>query len=336
MSHADNPGTTSQLRPLYDDLLGGRLSRRDFFMRATAIGVGAPLASFLARTGSVAAQEATPTASAPTAAPSSGTDGQTRGAGGELKILQWQAPTTLNMQLAGSFKDQLASCLVTEPLLHFLPDGTPIPCLVKEVPSQENGLVSADLTTVTYNLLEGVVWSDGEPFTASDVVFTWNWVMDPANQSGNSGLYGAIANVEAIDDLTVKITFKNPQLGWYSYFTSGQSGGILPEHVLSAGGDAVTNFAFKPIGTGPYVVDSFALNDSVQYSINQNYREPNKPYFATVNLKGGGDAPTAAQAVLQTGDWDFAWNLLVDPKILEAEAESGKGDVVVIPGMAGD
>jgi len=248
--------------------------------------------------------------------------------------LQWQAPTTLNMQLGGSFKGQMASCLVTEPLIHFLPDATPIPCLVKEVPSLENGLVSSDFTTVTYNLLDGVLWSDGEPFTAGDVVFTWKWVIDPANQSPNSALYEAIENVEAVDDHTVKITFKQPQLGWNSYFASGQSGGILPEHVLGAGGDAAATFAQKPIGTGPYVVEEFIPEDSVQYAVNQNYREPNKPFFATVNLKGGGDAASAARAVLQTGEFDFAWNLQVDPAVLNGLAEGGSGDLVIIPGTA--
>src|SRR5262245_20362076 len=150
---------TGRLRNLYDELTTGGLSRRAFVERTMALGVGAPVALFLARTGGVSAQDATPVpAVGKGSAPSSGTEGQTRGAGGELKLLQWQAPTTLNMQLAGSFKDQLASCLVTEPLIHFLPDGTPIPFLVKEVPSQENGLVSADLKTVTYNLLDGIVW----------------------------------------------------------------------------------------------------------------------------------------------------------------------------------
>jgi len=324
------PGT-SRLRILYEELTAGRLTRRSFVERAAALGVAAPVALFLARTGGAAAQDATPAAGS---APSSGTEGQTRGAGGPLKLLQWQAPTTLNMQLAGSFKDQLASCLVTEPLIHFLPDGTPIPCLVKEVPSQENGLVSADLKTVTYNLLDGIVWSDGQPFTANDVVFTWQWVMDPANLSGNSGLYGAIANVEAVDPVTVKITFKEPQLGWYSYFSSAQAGGILPEHILSLRPAAATAFAAKPIGTGPYVVDRFTQNDSVEYSINPNYREPNKPFFSSVYLKGGGDAPSAARAVIQTGDFDFAWNLQVAPNILEPMANSGKGDIVVIPGTA--
>lgn len=321
---------SGRLRFLYSEFTAGRLTRRSFLERAAALGVAAPVALFLARTAGAAAQDAAP----PGSAPSSGTEGQTRGAGGTLKLLQWQAPTTLNMQLAGSFKDQLASCLVTEPLIHFLPDGTPIPCLVKEVPSQENGLVSEDLKTVTYNLLEGVLWSDGRPFTAHDVVFTWKWVIDPTNLSGNSGLYSAIDNVEALDNVTVKITFKEPQLGWYSYFSSSQAGGILPEHVLSLGRSAAEEFAFKPIGTGPYVVDRFAQNDEVEYSINPNYREPNKPYFSAVYLKGGGDAPSAARAVLQTGDFDFAWNLQVAPNILKPMMLGGTGEVIIIPGTA--
>jgi peptide/nickel transport system substrate-binding protein len=325
---------TGRLWSVYQDFRAGRISRRAFVRRAAALGMATPVALGLLRLADAAAQEATPTAGGPGVAPAVNTDGQMRGAGGELKLLQWQAPTTLNMQLAGSFKDQLAAALVTEPLIHFLPDATPIPCLVKELPSQANGQVAPNLKSVTYNLRDDVVWSDGQPFTAKDVVFTWKWIVDPANQSTNAALYDAVASVDAIDDHTVKISFKEPQLGWNSYFSSSQSGGILPEHILSAGGDASTNFSMKPIGTGPYVVDAFVPNDSVQYSINQRYREPNKPYFATVNLKGGGDATSAARGVLQTGDWDFAWNLQVDPQVLRGMAEGGKGDLVIIPGTA--
>ena len=325
----------------FEELKVGRISRRQFVLRAAQIGVAAPIAVAMMGDVGVSAQDATPGASpeaSPVAAvaPSSGTENQTRGAGGQLKMLQWQAPSTLNMQLGASFKDQLASCLVTEPLIHFLREGTPIPCLAKQIPSLADDTISADLKSVTYHLLEGVVWSDGQPFTAKDVVFTWKWIMDKANNSPNQGLYAPISNVEAVDDHTVKIDFSEPQLGWFNFFSSAQAGGILPEHVLSAGADAAAAFSLKPIGTGPFVVDSFTPggSGSVEYSANKNYREPNKPYFATVNLIGGGDAPTAATAVLQTGEADFAWNLLVDPKILAAEAASGKGDVVVIPGTA--
>jgi peptide/nickel transport system substrate-binding protein len=325
---------TGRLWNAYQELRAGRISRRAYVQRAATLGIAAPIALGLLRLSDAAAQEATPASGTMLAPPATGTEGQTRGYGGELRLLQWHAPTTLNMHLAGSFKDQLAACLVTEPLLHFLPDATPIPCLATEIPSQANGRVAPDLITVTYTLRDGIVWSDGEPLTAGDVVFTWKWVTDSANESPNAALYEAIASVDADDDKTVKITFKEPQLGWNSYFSSGQSGGILPEHVLAAGRDAAAAFAVKPIGTGPYVVDSFAPNDAVQYSINPNYREPNKPYFATVNLKGGGDAASAARAVLQTGDWDFAWNLQVDPQILNELAEGGKGDLVIIPGTA--
>src|SRR6185436_8876719 len=110
---------------LYQELRAGTISRRDFLHRAIALGGATPVALGILRLRNVAAQQATPEAGAVTAAPTSGTDGQTRGGGGELKILQWHAPYQLNMQLAGSFKDQLASCLVTEPLIHFLPVATP-------------------------------------------------------------------------------------------------------------------------------------------------------------------------------------------------------------------
>ncbi|HQY31382.1 MAG TPA: peptide ABC transporter substrate-binding protein, partial [Thermomicrobiales bacterium] len=310
----------------------GHLTRRDFLSRAAAAGIATPVALGLVNLVPAAAQDATPVATG--SAPNSGTDGQTRGAGGKLKLLQWQAPTTLNAQLAGSFKDQLAAALVTEPLLHFLPDGTPIPGLATVVPSIENGLLAADFTSVTYTLIPGVLWSDGQPFTAKDVVFTWKWVTDEANLSGNASLYAAVSNVEAIDDLTVKVTFAQPNLGWTTYFASSQSGGILPEHVLSAGQAAADAFQLSPIGTGPYIVTSFNVGDSVEYAVNPNYREANKPYFESVSLKGGGDATSAAQGVLQTGDWDFAWNLLVDPTILRDLEGKGYGDIEIIPGTA--
>ena len=91
-------------------------------------------------------------------------------------------------------------------------------------------------------------------------------------------------------------------------------------------------FRAAPIGTGPYVVESFTPNDQVTFVINELYREPNKPYFAKVNLKGGGDAASAASAVLQTGDWDLAWNMQVEPEILAGMEQNAKGKVISAPG----
>jgi peptide/nickel transport system substrate-binding protein len=320
---------------LFEQAQQGRIDRRAFLERALALGMALPVAQAVLING-VSAQEASPQAS-PTAAaerPTAGTGGQTRGSGNELKLLQWQAPTTLSLHESGTFKDMLAAALVSEPLIHFLPDATPIPNLVKEIPSIENGQLASDLSSVTYHLLEGVLWSDGEPFTAADVAFTHKWITDPANNSVNAAVYAAISSVDVIDELTVRLNFASPQIGWYSYFASSVNGAIYPEHFFTDGTASNDAFRLKPIGTGPYVVDTFAPGDQVVYHVNEHYREPNKPYFSQVNLKGGGDPNTAAQAVLQTADFDFAWNLQAEPEVLREYEKNGKGTLIIMPGNA--
>ena len=106
-------------------------------------------------------------------------------------------------------------------------------------------------------------------------------------------------------------------------------GSVYPKHVLDVedGKAAHDAFLLNPVGTGPYKVESFSPNDQVIYVINENYREANKPFFAKVNLKGGGDAASAARAVLQTGDYDYAWNLQVEPDVLAELEQGGKGVV---------
>jgi len=188
---------------------------------------------------------------------------------------------------------------------------------------------------VTYNLLEGVVWSDGEPFTSADVAFTVQWILDPANASTNSATYSIIASVDTPDELTVKLNFTSPQLNWAFPFSGSPYGAIYPKHILEGGPDAFQQFRVSPIGTGAYKVDSFTENDQVIYSINENYREPNKPFFSSINLKSGGTAEQAAQEVFQTGDWHVAWNLQVVQSLLEEmQAAGGLGTLYVIPGTS--
>jgi peptide/nickel transport system substrate-binding protein len=317
---------TGPFGALYEEFKAGRINRREFLNRAVMLGVGAPVALFLINSTNAGAQ------AAPGAAPSSGTEGQTRGAGGELKLLQWQGATHMGLHTSTGTKDTLAASMITEPLLSYLPDGSLIPTLAAEVPSVENGGVAEDLTSVTYKLKEGVLWNDGQPFTADDVVFTWQWITNPENSSINSSTYGLLSNVEAVDPLTVKVTFPQPQLAWFVPFVGSSLGSIYPKHVLETGGaDGYRAFVQAPVGTGPYKVESFTENDQVVYVMNENYREPNKPFFERVNLKGGGDAVSAAQAVLQTGDWDFAWNVQVEPQILEQLVANGIGTVQVSP-----
>ena len=329
---------------LYDAYKAGTVNRRDFMARAAALGVGFPVVAFLLRTAD--ARAAAPDATslhigsrlqdAPTEAPSLGTEGKSRGSDGELRLLQWQAPTQMAAHYATGTKDFLAADLVNEPLMRYLPDGTLLANLVKEVPSVENGLLAEDLRSVTFNLMEDVVWSDGEPFTAEDVVFTRDFIVasiDTETISVNYETWNAVTGVEATDELTVQVSFAEPNINWFLPFTGGIYGHIYPKHYVEANGGPEIMLS-EPIGTGPYKVDSFAPGDQVIYSINENYRFPDKPYFATVNLKGGGDAASAAQAVLQTGDWDHAWNLQVEPAILNNFAEAGQGRLIVTQGTS--
>ncbi|MHB8648553.1 MAG: ABC transporter substrate-binding protein, partial [Thermomicrobiales bacterium] len=248
-----------------------------------------------------------------------------RGEGGTLHLLWWQAPTILNIHTANGTKDTDASSIVTEPLARIGPGATlpNIPILAKEIPSTQNGEISADYTTVTWKLKDGVVWSDGEPFTADDVVFTWQFIVKPENGSTSTASYSDIAKVEAVDKTTAKITFKAPAAGWFIPYV-GDGGGIIPQHIVGKCAD-IKNCGFntKPIGTGAYVVTEFVSGDHVTYKANDKFREPNAPYFATVDLKGGGDAVTAAKAV-QTNQADFAWNLTVTPDVIKQLTDAGK------------
>jgi peptide/nickel transport system substrate-binding protein len=86
-----------------------------------------------------------------------------------------------------------------------------------------------------------------------------------------------------------------------------------------------TDANFGPIGTGPFVVTDFRVNDVVQFEANENYRDASKPAFATVTFKGGGDATAAGRAVMETGEFDYAWNMQLAPDVIAAMAEGGMG-----------
>ena len=274
-----------------------------------------------------------PTTSAPTGATS--TPGKGRGVAPLLRILYWQAPVILNPHYSQGNKDSAASSLVLEPLIDVDLAGNIIPVLAAEAPSIENGGVAADGLSVTYKLKKGVVWSDGTPFTADDVRFTWQFTSDQSATTTTYATYQVIADVQVVDPLTVKVVFKNPTPGWYNPFSTGYGGQILPMHIMkdfmgAKGRDAAFNL--KPIGTGPYVVREFRPGDVITYDLNETYREADKPYFKQVEFKGGGDAASAARQALQTGETDWAWNLQVEKTILESMANGAAGVLLSNPG----
>jgi peptide/nickel transport system substrate-binding protein len=312
------------LRDLVAAVKAGRVSRRTFVHRMVALGLTAPFAAqLLAHAG----QAQTPTQSEykPTKA----------GGGGPLKMLFWQAPTLLNPHFAVGTKDQEGSRIFYEPLAGWDLDGNLAPALAAEIPDIENGGVAPDGTSVTWKLKKEVQWHDGRPFTADDVVFNWEYAADPATSATTIGSYQDI-KVEKVDPLTVRIRFAKPTPFWADAFV-GQRGMIIPKHLFepykgASSREAAANL--KPVGTGPYRFVEFKPGDLIRGERNPSYHLPNRPYFDTIEMKGGGDAVSAARAVIQTGEYDYAWNLQVEDEILLRLENGGnaRGRVEIVPG----
>ncbi len=312
------------LQGMIDSVKHGRLSRRGFIRRMAAVGLTAPMATQLLALGGVAMAQ-TKSDYKPTR----------RGGGGTLKLLWWQAPTLINPHFATGTKDQDASYLFYEPLAVWDADGNLMPKLAAEIPSRDNGGLAADGRSVTWKLKQGVKWHDGQPFTADDVVFNWQYAADPATAAVTSGQYTGL-KVEKIDDHTVHIAFDKPRPFWAEAFV-GNYGMIIPKHIFepyigAKSRQAPANLA--PIGTGAYKFKEFHPGDIVTGTINEDYHEPNRPFFDAVEMKGGGDASSAARAVLQTGEFDYAWNLQVADNVLKQFEEGGKGRVQLTKGSS--
>ncbi|AFY79337.1 ABC-type dipeptide transport system, periplasmic component [Pleurocapsa sp. PCC 7327] len=254
----------------------------------------------------------------------------TQGNNEVLRLLYWQAPTILNPHLSTGYKDAEASRITLEPLATYDKNGKLIPFLAAEIPTPENGGIAKDGKSVTWKLKKGIKWSDGKPFTAADVVFTYQFVTNPKVGATSSGPYQVVKNVEAIDDYTIKVNFKDINPDWSAVFV-GSEGMIIPRHLYEKFNGENARQApanLKPVGTGPYQVVEFRPGDVVVYEPNPNFREVDKLGFKRIELKGGGDATSAARVVLQTGGADYAYNLQVESSILKGFEASGKGKLI--------
>lgn len=310
------------LRAMVGEVKAGRLSRRGFITRLVALGLTAPMAAQILMHSGVAMAQF-----------KSEYKATKRGGGGALKVLWWQGATLLNPHFAVGTKDQEGCRIFYEPLAAWDPDGVLLPVLAAEVPTVENGGLARDGTSVTWKLKQGVTWHDGKPFTADDVLFTWQYASDPATAATTSGSYKDV-KVEKVDSHAVKVTFPQPTPYWADAFV-GTVGMIIPKHLFgdftgAKSREAPTNL--KPVGTGPYKFVDFKPGDMVKGELNPNYHEANKPFFDTIEMKGGGDAVSAARAVLQTGEYDYAWNLQVEDEILKRLEAGGKGTVAITNG----
>ena len=310
------------LRNLIEDVRRGDLPRRGFIQQMVGLGLTAPMASMLLMHAGVAQAQTTAPAYKPTK----------RGGGGALKTLWWQGATLLQPHFAAGTKDQEASRIFYEPLGSWDNDGNLVAILATEVPTRENGGLSADGKSVTWKLKKGVTWHDGQPFTADDCVFTWEFARDPATAAVTSGVYKDV-KVDKVDSHTIRVSFQKATPFWATAFCAAE-GMILPKHLFAPYIGAKSREApnnLKPVGTGPYKFVDFKPGDLVRGELNPAYHMPNRPFFDTIEVKGGGDAASAARAVLQTGEYDFAWNLQVEDEVLKRMEAGGKGRAHIVP-----
>jgi peptide/nickel transport system substrate-binding protein len=262
-----------------------------------------------------------------------------------LRLVFWTAPTILNPHLSANTIDLGASRIAYEPLATFTEEGTLVPFLAKEIPSLENGGLSSDGRSVTWKLKEGVQWADGHPFTADDVLFTYEFISNPEVGAAWAGFYEGIDSVEVIDPYTVRVNFIDVNPAWSLPFV-GRWGMILPRRLFEAynGANAQEAPANQyPVGTGPYYVvenapqetlflgDDLVQTNKIVFEPNPYFREPGKPFFNRIIVEGGGTAQEAARLVLGSGEVDLALDLLFFEGLKQLEAQ-GKGKLVVTYG----
>jgi peptide/nickel transport system substrate-binding protein len=149
------------------------------------------------------------------------------------------------------------------------------PDLALEIPTRENGGISADGKTITYHLRKGVLWHDGTPFTADDAVFTWHDViMNPANNVLTRTGYDQIESMSAPDPHTVVVHLKQPYAPAVATFFAPSLAPmpVLPKHLL-AGLPNINHapYGLKPVGTGPFVVTKYEQGVGVTLMANPQY-----------------------------------------------------------------
>lgn len=232
---------------------GRRLARREFLVGTGGLALGAVISACGAT---------------PSAAP---TPGATPLRGGHVTEAFPYAASTMNPVIATRLTDQFVCSLCYDALLEYAGDGTLVPVLAASVPQ-----VSSDGLTYAFQLRSGVRWTDGQPLTAGDVVFTYQLHSAPEYQTVRSFIRSAmteyLASVTSPAPGKVVFTLKKPNAAFLaSYCTYG----VVPKHVWgSFTGDQVNTSPFNltpQVTSGPFKVVNHTLGTSITYQRNDGY-----------------------------------------------------------------
>ena len=246
-------------------------------------------------------------------------------ASGGIAVLNFvQQPTTLNPLYANQWFSTITTQFWLKGLWSFDPDNNPIPEIATEIPApSEDGL------TLTVTLRDDVTWSDGEPVTANDFVFTYEMYMAESNIVASRYPYeDYVASMEAPDDQTLVVTFTEPFAAW---LTSLFPAGALPEHVLrpvfEAEGtlDTAEWNTAPTVGVGPFVFTEWETDSHMIFEANPNWINP--PQLEQVFIRFADDA--AQEVAILARDTDIGTYL--DWSQADAINNSGVAQIVAQP-----
>ena len=178
-----------------------------------------------------------------------------------------------------------------------------------------------DTLTYTFHLEENVKWHDGEPFTADDVKFTIEAIMDPDNGSENAPNYEDVTAIDVIDDHTIAFTLSAPNVAFLDYMTMA----ILPKHLLEGEDMQESDFFRHPIGTGPFKYVSYTPGQNLELEKYDGYWQEGVPSLDSVEFKFIADVDTAF-VELQAGTIDILKYLT------SAQAETLGDDYNIVQG----
>lgn len=289
------------VRQLVDDVLSGRIDRRQLFARAAALGIGVPgILAMQAR--SAAAQEATPTAGAGEVIsfPDPAVDPNAK-AGGTLRVITVDDPQSLDIlvtQLAQS-RNVMESVYDT---LTYLDAADPA-FTIKGRLAQSWQFSSP--TTLDFNLREGVTFHDGQDFSAEDVKWTIEYVKNPETASPNASVLTEIDSVEVVDPLTARIHLKQPWPAMPADLSTIQIYSKTATH------DQITT---KPNGTGPFMWKEYVPGDHISIVKNPNYWMTGFPYLDQIDFRPIKEKATSL-SVMQAGDAD----VFMSPELKDKE-----------------
>ena len=234
--------------------------------------------------------------------------------GGTLTIAADADPIGLDPTTTGAFSSYDFTGLIYTGLLRWNAD-------MKVEPDLALSYENPDPTTYVFKLRQGVKFHNGQDFSAEDVKYTFDRMLDPKTASPSATSYSGVKAITVVDPYTIKFELARSDAAFLSYLATSPNGSIVPK--------GVTGLDTKPIGTGPFVFDSYTPNQQFTLKANPNYYEEGQPYLDMVVFKFYKDQSTIASA-LRSKTVDMTW--LKDPKVAALMVKTSP-DLVSAPGQ---